>query len=199
MVIAYLRVSTNKQHLNNQKEEIEKFASRKGLVIDRWVKEVVSGKKKEKDRELGKLIKRIKKGDILIVTEISRLSRSLLDIMSILGVLLEEGVLLYSTKDGYEFDDSISSQIMAFAFGLAAQIEHKLISQRTKEALAVRKASGMKLGRAKGDNYKQQRLAHNKEKILEMQAQGYTTKSICRYFNISRDTFYAFKKNGGLK
>lgn len=199
MVIAYLRVSTNKQHLNNQKEEIEKFASRKGLVIDRWVKEVVSGKKKEKDRELGKLIKRVKKGDILIVTEISRLSRTLLDIMSILGVLLEEGVSLYSTKDGYEFDDSISSQVMAFAFGLAAQIEHKLISQRTKEALAIRKASGMKLGRAKGDNYKQQRLANNKEKILEMQAQGHTTTSICRYFNISRDTFYAFRKNGGLK
>lgn len=147
MVFAYLRVSTGKQHLENQMREIEKFASRKGLVIDVWIKEVVSGKKNEKFRALGKLKRKVRKGDIIIITEISRLSRTLHEVMSILGYFLDTGVLLYSTKDGFEFDDSISSQVMAFAFGLAAQIEHKLISQRTREALAVRKAAGMQLGR----------------------------------------------------
>ena len=131
MVFAYLRVSTGKQHLENQMREIEKFASRKGLVIDVWIKEVVSGKKNEKFRALGKLKRKVRKGDIIIITEISRLSRTLHEVMSILGYFLDTGVLLYSTKDGFEFDDSISSQVMAFAFGLAAQIEHKLISQRT--------------------------------------------------------------------
>lgn len=77
MVFAYLRVSTGKQHLENQMKEIEKFASRKGLVIDVWIKEVVSGKKNEKFRALGKLKRKVKKGDIIIITEISRLSRTL--------------------------------------------------------------------------------------------------------------------------
>lgn len=87
---------------------------------------------------------------------------------------------------------------MAFAFGLAAQIEHKLISQRTREALAVRKAAGMQLGRKKGDNYKQRSLLEHKKQIREMLQQGVSISDICRHFNICRDTFYAFKKNGGL-
>ena len=110
MTIAYLRVSTGKQHLENQKEEIEKFAARKNLTINRWVTEVVSGKKKENDRKLGRLLKSLKKGDILIVTELSRLSRTLLDIMSILHRCLEMNITVYSTKDGYAFDNSINSK-----------------------------------------------------------------------------------------
>ncbi|WP_418495990.1 recombinase family protein [Coprobacter sp.] len=198
MVFAYLRVSTGKQHLENQMKEIEKFASRKGLVIDVWIKEVVSGKKNEKFMALGKLKRKVKKGDIIIITEISRLSRTLHEVMSILGYFLDTGVLLYSTKDGFEFDDSISSQVMAFAFGLAAQIEHKLISQRTREALAVRKAAGVQLGRKKGDNYKQRSLLEHKKQIREMLQQGVSISNICRHFNICRDTFYAFRRNGGL-
>lgn len=198
MIFAYLRVSTGKQHLENQMKEIEKFASRKGLVIDVWIKEVVSGKKNEKFRALGKLKRKVKKGDIIIITEISRLSRTLHEVMSILGYFLDTGVLLYSTKDGFEFDDSISSQVMAFAFGWAAQIEHRLISQRTREALAVRKAAGIQLGRKKGDNYKQRSLLEHKKQIRAMFQQGVSISNICRHFNICRDTFYAFKRNGGL-
>ena len=92
MTIAYLRVSTGKQHLENQKEEIEKFAARKNLTVNRWVTEVVSGKKKEHDRKLGRLLKSLKRGDVLIVTELSRLSRTLLDIMSILHRCLEMNI-----------------------------------------------------------------------------------------------------------
>lgn len=171
MTIAYLRVSTGKQHLENQKEEIEKFAARKNLTVNRWVTEVVSGKKKEHDRKLGRLLKSLKKGDVLIVTELSRLSRTLLDIMSILHRCLEMNITVYSTKDGYAFDNSINSKVLAFAFALVAEIEHNLISMRTKEALAHRKSEGVRLGRPPGKG-KQNVLLDNREEISHLLEEG---------------------------
>ncbi len=140
MVIGYLRVSTGKQHPANQKNEISRFAEGRGLEVEKWVTEIVSGKTRESDRKLGRLLKRMHKGDILIVTEISRLNRTLTDIMNIMGKCLEKGINLYTTKEGYSFDDTINSKVLCFAFGLVAEIERNLISMRTKEALAVRKA-----------------------------------------------------------
>ena len=142
MVIGYLRVSTGKQHPANQKNEISRFAEERGLEVEKWVTEIVSGKTRESDRKLGRLLKRMHKGDILIVTEISRLSRTLTDIMNIMGKCLEKGINLYTTKEGYTFDDTINSKVLCFAFGLVAEIERNLISMRAKEALAVRKAEG---------------------------------------------------------
>ena len=139
MVIAYLRVSTEKQHLENQQLEISKFAQKRDIKIDKWVTEIVSGKTKRSERRLGALIRRLKKGDTLIVTELSRLSRTLLDIMSILNVCMEKQITIYSTKDGYAFDNNINSKVLAFAFGLVAEIEHNLISLRTKEASRSKK------------------------------------------------------------
>lgn len=198
MVIAYLRVSTGKQHPANQKEEIRKFAASKNLKIDQWVTEVVSGKKKEKERSLGSLMKKLKRGDILIVTELSRLSRTLTDLMSILGRCLENGIILYSTKDGYAFDNSINSKVLAFAFGLVAEIEHNLISLRTKEALALRKSMGIKLGRPSGSNVKIHYLEEHQSAITEMLDRGESIKKVCHYFGVSRDTFYKFKKKAAL-
>lgn len=108
MVIAYLRISTGKQHIANQQDEIMRFALSKDLEIHKWVTEVVSGKKAKKERKLGKTLRRLKQGDILIVTELSRLSRTLTEIMSIVGECLERKITIYSTKDGYAFDDSIN-------------------------------------------------------------------------------------------
>lgn len=105
--------------------------------------------KKGCDRKLGGLIRRMKHGDTLIVTEISRLSRTLTDLMGIMGKCLEKGINLYTTKEGYSFDNSINSKVLCFAFGLVAEIERNLISMRTKEALALRKAEGVVLGRKK--------------------------------------------------
>ena len=85
MIVAYLRVSTSKQNLSNQQDEIRRFAQNRNLSIDRWVMEVVSGKKNKKERKLGSMLKRLKKGDTLIVTELSRLSRTLTDSMAIMG------------------------------------------------------------------------------------------------------------------
>ena len=163
MIVGYLRVSTCRQHLTNQQEEILRFAAGRHLSVDRWVTEIVSGKKNERERKLGPLLRRMKAGDTLIVTEISRLSRTLTDIMNIMGKCLQKKIKLYTTKEGYTFDDTINSKVLCFAFGLVAEIERNLISLRTREALAARKANGAVLGRKAGSCTKRNILMKNKE------------------------------------
>lgn len=193
-VIAYLRVSTEKQHIENQKDEIRRFADSRSLTIDRWVTETVSGKTQNKDRKLGPLLRRMQSGDTLIVTEISRLSRTLTEIMAIMGRCLEKNIVLYSTKDGYAFDNSINSKVLAFAFGLVAEIEHNLISMRTKEALALRRAEGIRLGRPTGSKIKQQILIDHRDEIETLLRQGCSVKQICRTYNVSRSAYYTFRR-----
>lgn len=193
-VIAYLRVSTEKQHIENQKDEIRRFAASRSLTIDRWVTETVSGKTQNKDRKLGPLLRRMQSGDTLIVTEISRLSRTLTEIMAIMGRCLEKNIVLYSTKDGYAFDNSINSKVLAFAFGLVAEIEHNLISMRTKEALALRRAEGIRLGRPTGSKIKQRILIDHREEIETLLHQGHSVRQICEKFNVSRSVYYTFRR-----
>ena len=147
MIAAYLRVSTGRQHLANQRDEIRRFAEGRNWEIDLWVTEVASGCKEQSARKLGSLLRRMKRGDVLVVTEISRLSRTLTDVMAIMGLCLKKGIMFYTTKEGYVFDNSINSKVLCFAFGLVAEIERNLISMRTKEALALRRAEGVVLGR----------------------------------------------------
>lgn len=168
MIVGYLRVSTSRQHLANQQNEIRRFAENRNWTVDRWVTEVVSGKKHEKERQLGRLLRRMKQNDTLVVTEISRLSRTLTDVMAIMGKCLERGVNLYTTKERYCFDGSINSKVLCFAFGLVAEIERNLISMRTKEALALRKAEGVVLGRRKGSCTKQNYLIQHQKEIIQM-------------------------------
>ena len=192
MIIGYIRVSTGKQHPENQKDEIRRYAHEKGWEINRWIVEIVSGKKQVKGRKLGNLLKRLKKGDTIIVTEISRLSRSLTEIMTLMGQCISKGINIYTTKEKYCFDDSINSKVLCFAFGLVAEIERNLISMRTKEALALRKAEGKKLGRRVGYCPKMEILNRNRDTIYAMLNQGATQKEICELFNISKSTFYKF-------
>ena len=193
MIIGYLRVSTGKQHLANQQDEIRRFAESRKLVVDHWVTEVVSGKKSERDRKLGGLLRRLKKNDTLIVTEISRLSRTLTDIMAIMGKCLERGINLYTTKEGYSFDNTINSKVLCFAFGLVAEIERNLISMRTREALALRRAEGMVLGRRYGSYTKLNVLIENRQAVIAMLDRGKSIGDICRHFGLSRDTFAKFR------
>lgn len=193
MVIAYLRISTGKQHIANQQDEIMRFALSKDLEIHKWVTEVVSGKKAKKEHKLGKTLRRLKQGDILIVTELSRLSRTLTEIMSIVGECLERKITIYSTKDGYAFDDSINSKVLCFAFGLVAEIERNLISMRTKEALALRRAEGIQLGRRKGSCTKLQILIDNRNDVIKKLKYGQSIIRICRDYGVSRDTFNKFR------
>lgn len=194
MIVGYLRISTGKQNLANQREEIERFASEKNFTVDRWVTEIVSGKTKERQRKLGKLLKSLKKGDTLIVTEISRLSRTLTDIMGIMGKCLDKGISLYSTKEGYCFDDTINSKVLCFAFGLVAEMERNLIAMRTKEALALKKSEGVILGRKKGSFTKMNILFEKEALICDMLNEGKTISEVCSRLNVSKDTFYRYRK-----
>ena len=188
MNVGYLRVSTGRQHLKNQQDEIQRYADNNNIVIDMWVSEVVSGKRRIEGRKLGRLISKMKKGDTLIVSEVSRLSRTLTDIMTIMGKCLKKGVNIHTTKEQYRFDDSINSKILCFAFGLVAEIERNLISLRTKEALALRKSEGKVLGRKKGYQPKMEVLRKNRENIMKMQLEGRRTGEICAKYKVSRDT-----------
>ena len=190
MIVGYLRVSTCKQHLTNQKEEIQRYAATRHISVDCWVTEIVSGKKNERERKLGPLLRRMKAGDTLIVT----LSRTLTDIMNIMGKCLQKKIKLYTTKEGYTFDDTINSKVLCFAFGLVAEIERNLISLRTREALAARKANGAVLGRKAGSCTKRNILMKNKEKVLRMLREGQSIKSICEHFELSRETFNKVRK-----
>lgn len=195
MIVAYLRVSTGKQLLENQKNEISAFAQNRNMVIDQWVTEIASGCKQRNDRKLGTLLRRMKKGDSLIVTELSRLSRTQIDIMTIMGTLLQKGVVLYSTKERYSFDNSLNSKVLCFAFGLVAEIERNLISMRTREALALRREQGVKLGRKKGSYTKQKILLDNRNEIIRTINSGQSIASICRKYHVSRETFNRFRRN----
>lgn len=199
MVIAYLRVSTEKQFLANQKEEIARFAEKNELSIDRWYTETVSGCVSSKDRKLAFLLRRMQPGDTLIVTEISRLSRTLLEIMTILNSCIKKKVILYSTKEGYVFQNDINSKVLGFAFGLMAEIERNLISLRTKEALARRKQEGVKLGRQFGDRPKLNLLIENQEYLIKCLEEGETYMELAERMNVSRSTFCRFMRAIGIQ
>lgn len=180
MVYAYIRVSTDKQTVENQRFELQKFATEKGIVIDKWISEIVSGTKAANDRKLGPLLKKMKKGDILILSEISRLGRNLMQIMSILNLCMSKETMVLTAKERYELGNNINSQILAFAFGLSAQIERDLISQRTKEALARRKANGQRLGREVGSKNTHYKLTGKESLIRTMLDYGYSKAAICK-------------------
>ena len=150
MVYGYIRVSSDKQTVENQRFEINNFCERNRLVIDGWIEETISGTKSYSKRELGRLLKKVEKGDLIICAELSRLGRNLFMIMEILNICMTKECKVWTIKDNYRLGDDIQSKVLAFAFGLSAEIERNLISQRTKEALARKKAEGMVLGRPKG-------------------------------------------------
>lgn len=192
MTIGYLRVSTGKQNPENQRDEIRRFAEEKSFCIDQWITETASGKLPYRKRKLGRVLRGMKKGDTLIVTEISRLSRSLTEIMSIMGGCIEREICLYTTKERYTFDNSINSKVLCFAFGLVAEIERNLISMRTKEALALKKAEGVRLGRRPGSNVKMQRICESKDRITAMLNGGMPVTKMCRKIGISRSTWHKY-------
>ena len=188
MVYAYIRVSTSKQDVENQRFEIDRFAKEKGLKVNTWVSEVISGTVSTKNRKLGSLLKKMKSGDILILTEVSRLGRSLLEVLTVLNQCVQKKYNLYTVKERYELDNSISSQMLAFAFGLMAEVERNLISMRTKEALARRKAAGQRLGRKKGGKNVRYKLDDKEKLIRSMLSQGCSKASICRKLKCNAKT-----------
>jgi len=198
MVFAYLRVSTDKQDRKNQRYAVMQFADERKLVVDEWVEETVSTRKGYRERKVGALVESLNKGDTLIISEISRLGRSLMEVMTLLHRLVEAKVRVYTCKERFQLDDSINSKVLAFAFSLAAEIERQMISQRTKEALARKKAEGKKLGRPKGSLSKTTKLSGKEEQIRELLGKGVSKSSVAKVLGVSRGTLYGFIASRGL-
>ena len=190
MVYGYLRVSTDSQTVENQRYEINKFAESKGLIVKRFIEETISGSKEIKKRKLGKLLKTLKKGDVLIASEISRLGRSLYMVMDILNICMEKQIFVYTIKDNFHLGDDIESKVLAFAFSLSAEIERKLISQRTKEALERIKKEGIKLGRPIGSKNTHSKVLDRMEEIKTLYAQKMPISQIAKRTKLHPNTIY---------
>ena len=192
MIYGYIRVSTDKQTVENQRFEILEFAKRNSLVLDSWIEETVSGTIRPENRALGKLLDSIQKDDLIICSELSRLGRSLFMIMSILNKLMEKGARIWTIKDGYRLGDDIQSKVLAFAFGLSAEIERNLISQRTKEALERKKAEGQILGRPKGSTTETSKLDGAEIGATIMLMQGISVNQMAKLYGVHRNTVKKF-------
>jgi DNA invertase Pin-like site-specific DNA recombinase len=194
MIFGYIRVSTDKQTTENQRFEILKFSKGREMIIEEWIEETISAMKKLDDRKFGALLKRMKKGDILIVTELSRLGRNLMQIMSILHHCMEKDIMVFTIKEHYELGNNINSKVLAFAFGLSAEIERNLISQRTKEALARRRSEGVILGRPIGSKSKITKLTNKEEEIRQLLQKKVSYSAIGRILGVHRFTVSEFVK-----
>lgn len=199
MIYGYVRVSTDKQTVENQRFEIEKFVQKENKNIDRWIDETISGTVAVEKRKLGSLLKRLKKGDILVASEISRLGRNMLQIMSILHHCMKNEVQVWTIKDNYRLGADIQSKVLAFAFGLSAEIERNLISQRTKEALARIKADGKHLGRPHGFNSMKRKLDGKSKLLINLLEKNVPKSHIAKMLGINRSLIYTFLKVHNLQ
>ncbi|HMN11327.1 MAG TPA: recombinase family protein [Bellilinea sp.] len=179
--IAYLRVSTAEQDLEKNKFDILQLANAKGLGQVQWIEETVSGRISWRKRRIAAVLDGLHAGDDLIVSELSRLGRSMLECMEILSIAAQRGIHIHAIKGNWQLDDSIQSKIVAMAFSMAAEIERDLISQRTKEALAARKKAGMKLGRPRGVG--KSKLDVYRPEIEALLANGSTQKFVARRYD----------------
>lgn len=195
MIYGYIRVSTDKQTVENQRFEINHFCGNQEIVVNKWIEETISGAKNVDDRKLGKLLKKMRKGDVLICSELSRLGRNLLMIMGILNECMNRDIQVWTIKDNYRLGSDISSKVLAFAFGLSAEIERNLISQRTKEALARKRAEGVILGRPVGSKSSKTKLSGQEKKIQELIDKHVSYSAIGRILGVDRLTVSAFVKD----
>ena len=194
MIYGYIRVSSDKQTVENQRFEITNFCEKNSLTIDVWVEETISGMTRVENRKLGKLLKKMKKGDVLICSELSRLGRNLLMIMGVLNECMNRDIQVWTIKDNYRLGSDINSKVLAFAFGLSAEIERNLISQRTKEALARKKAEGVVLGRPKGSKSTKTKLSGQEKQIKELLGKKVSYSAIGRILGVHRITVSRFVK-----
>lgn len=199
MIYGYIRVSSDKQTVENQRFEINKFAEKNGFIINGWIEETISGTKNYDKRKLGNLLKKVQKDDLIICAELSRLGRNLFMIMEILNICMNKECKVWTIKDNYRLGEDIQSKVLAFAFGLSAEIERNLISQRTKEALARKKSEGVVLGRPKGRKSSHTKLSGKEATIKELLSQGLSQVKIAQIFKVDRMTVSTFIKANNLR
>ena len=195
MIYGYCRVSTAHQTQENQRFVIENFAKQNNINIDLWIEEKISSGKKLQDRKLGALLKKLKSGDILITTEISRLGRSLLEVMGILQMCLERECQIWTLKENFRLGTDIQSKVLAFAFGLSAELSRALLRERVRESLARLKADGKKLGRPTGAQSKSLKLSRNKKRIIFLIDKGVSKNEIARIMRVNKSTLYNYLRN----
>ena len=190
MIYGYIRVSTDKQTVENQRFEIMHFCDSENLRVDGWIEETVSGTFSYRKRRLGRLLRNVKPGDVIISSELSRLGRSLFMVMEILSFCLQRGCRVWTVKDGYRLGDDIQSKVLAFAFALSAEIERNLISMRTREALARLRLEGVSLGRPKGrtTSHEAHPLFRHDAYICRALTEGRSMLDISRSLHCNRDT-----------
>lgn len=188
MIYAYIRVSTETQTIEGQEYEIKNYCSQHGLNVDKWCVEAVSGTCSIEKRSLGKLLRRMKKGDLLLCTEISRLGRNMMMVMAILNTCSSKGIAIHSIKDNFDLSDSINAKIIAFCFALAAEIERNLISQRTREALAAKRLKGIQLGRPPGRSKKKSLYRLKRDEIEQWIGSGLKMKEVAGRLGIHENT-----------
>ncbi len=193
--IGYLRVSTAEQDIEKNKADILAFANRQNLGRVAFMEEKASGKIAWRKRKIANILESLSIGDNLIVSELSRLGRSMLECMEILSIATDRGIRIFAIKGDWKLDDTLQSKIIAMAFSIAAEIERDLISARTKEALRARKASGKPLGRPKGPG--KSKLDEYRPEIKALLANGSTQKFIAqRYKTTPANLSNWIKKNG---
>jgi DNA invertase Pin-like site-specific DNA recombinase len=195
--VSYLRVSTEDQDTEKNKADVLKFANDRDFGKVHFVEEKVSGTKSWKDRKIKKIIDELGEGDILIVPELSRLGRSMLEIMEILAIAKEKGIEIYDVKNGWELNGTIQSKVMALVFSIAAEIERDLISKRTTEGLRVAKAKGKLLGRPKGPG--KSKLDKHREEIISLIKTGSKQTYIAKKYGTSQPNLYNWIKKNGLQ
>lgn len=195
--IAYLRISTTDQDIEKNKADILHLANNKKLGQVQFIEETVSGTVSWKKRKIAPIIEQLGKGDNLIVSELSRIGRSMLEIMQVLSIAVEKGIHIYAIKGDWKLDDSLQSKIMAMVFSMAAEIERDLISKRTKEALRAKKAAGVKLGRPKGTG--KSKLDQYRVEIEALLNNGSTQKFIAQKYGTTEANFSLWMKKHGLK
>jgi DNA invertase Pin-like site-specific DNA recombinase len=194
--VAYLRVSTAEQDLDKNKAEILYLVNDKDLGKVEFVEEKASGTKSWKDRKIKELIDNLNAGDRLIVPELSRLGRSMLEIMEILSIAQQKSISIYAVKGGWELNHSLQSKVMAMAFSIAAEIERDLISSRTKEALRARKAKGFSLGRPKGAG--KSKLDAHREEIVALLRNGSTKAFVAERYKTTEANLYNWIRKNSL-
>ena len=201
MIYGYIRVSTDTQTVENQRFEITRFCKAQGLTVNGWIEETISGTKHYHKRQLGVLLRKVVKDDVIICSELSRLGRNLFMIMEILNICMTKECRVWTIKDNYRLGDDIQSKVLAFAFGLSAEIERNLISQRTKEALARKKAEGIQLGRPIGKLSMQNtyKLYPKERQIRKLRNEGVSFAQISKILKVNRDTvrryYHTFMEN----
>ena len=201
MTYGYIRVSSDKQTVENQRFEIKNFCKRQNMKVDGWIEETISGTKNYSKRRLGVLLKKVEKGDLIICSELSRLGRSLFMIMDILNICMNKECQVWTIKDNYRLGADISSKVLAFAFGLSAEIERNLISQRTKEALARKKAEGVVLGRPKGRRTapEKHKLYFKRQLIVSLLNEGVSKRQIAIIVKVDRGTLNRYINANDLR